>query len=178
MEAVSPQGDCLRTEQTTARMSAYLRCLGLPPDHAETQAKAVLDGCASQAGMSGQDLTEAAIVEVMARFDGWLEYLCENKGEGSGSRDILAWHLRPVLAENPSLFLRRGEIPESIHRAVRAAAQPPVPEETPASMPAQSFGEAPVVFRASSWRGLVESLRLATRRMGACIRRMSRHART
>lgn len=179
MEAVTPNGICVVTDQAVARVKAYLACLGLPPDRAETRAKDLLEQCAAQPGVAEEDLGALALADVASRFNAWLDHLCESADEDAvGRKALLAWFLRPILAEYPDVFLRRGDLPEPVRLALQAAEQPPVPNEAPAAMPAQSFGEAPVVFRASFWRRLAGTLRAVKREMGAWIRKASRHAGT
>lgn len=164
MEATSPEHRSLSTEEALSRVSAYLRCLGLPAESAQGEARRALERCAASSGDLPADLGDAALDDVMSRFDLWLTHLCAKAADPAGCRPgLLAWQLRPLLAETPAIFLRGeqpgdGHLAEPVRVVLGASAEPPVPDPTPSSMPAQSFGPAPQLLRPSFWRGVLARL--------------------
>ncbi len=157
MEAVNRQDEPFRQREALVRVSALLRCLGLPADRAEEQANAVVARSASQADAAAEGVAGRALAEVRSEFEAWLAYLGEASCDGAPCcPGLLAAHLRPVLRENPDLFLRRDNLPEPLRLAVKAASVAPLPEESPAAMPAQPLGGLPPLLRGSFWRGVGE----------------------
>jgi hypothetical protein len=158
MEATSRIDRSSPADEAVARVRAYLRGLGLPADRAQAEAAAVVGRCEALNG-AGADLTDAALADVMARWNAWLEELCRTFGSAAEcSPGLLAWCVRPALAEDPNLFLRReslGEVAAALRRAVGTSARPALPEPAPTSMPVQSFGPAPSFLQLGYWRGLV-----------------------
>ncbi len=167
MEAVKYQREVARTDEAMARVTAYLRCLGLPPESARREAAVALERLAM--------IANVAIADLASAFDSWLEYLCEllvPRGQVSPRlamppATLLAWYVGPLLAKCPEAFLKRDGLPERFLLDVRALTQPPIPEETPAAMPAQPIADVPVIFHRRFWRGLAQWIVSAARWVGA-----------
>ncbi len=158
MEATNRQDESSRTAEPVARVGAYLRSLGLPADRAEERARAVV-GRFAQADAAAEGVAGQALAQLRSEFEAWLGYLCEASCDGTPRcPGLLAAHVRAVLHGNPDLFLRRGNLPEPLRLAVKAASLAPLPEEAPAAMPAQPLGGLPPLLRSGFWRGVGEPL--------------------
>lgn len=157
MESLVREVDSSCKNDAIARTTAYLCGLGLPADHAAEQAIALFEQCDSPDDALGVDTVVAALTRVTSEYDAWLTYLSRN-GDGTAvcRPGLLAWPLGAVLARDPDSFLRRGHDSELVRLAIQAAAQPAVPEEMPAPMPAQSLGGSLAVFRRNLWHSLAE----------------------
>lgn len=167
MEAPSRENGLLPKSEVVARLSAYLRCLGLPAADAQAKASAEVERCLARADAPGAAVLDSALAGVIDQLDGWLERLGEAaKLPERCAPELLAWHLRPLLAEHPEVFLRNDAPAEAawVARAGKAAVQAWLPEPTPAPMPRQSFGSVSPILQPSRWRALAASLRDGLRR--------------
>ncbi len=165
MGAIAQAEAARGAQEAVARVGTYLQCLGLPGVEAKTQAEHLVAVCAATAPLDPEGLAAAALDRAMAHYAALLDRLCAEAGRGvSCSRGVLAWHLRAALATHPDALLGETDtLPEGVRSALRAAAQPPVPPESPTAMPDQSFGVPPRVLRAGFWLSLGRMARQAWR---------------
>jgi hypothetical protein len=157
MEAPPRENGSLPKDEVVARLSVYLQCLGLPAADAQAKASAEVERYVARADAPDAAPLDSALADTIDQLDGWLEQVGEaaNLPERCPS-ELLAWHLRPLLAEHPEVFLRNDD--PVVARAAEAAAQASLPEPTPSPMPLQSFGSVSQIFQPSFWRALVASL--------------------
>lgn len=168
MEAPPREHGTLPKQEVAVRLVTYLQCMGLSAAEAQAKVAAELERYAASEDAKPVDSTLTDIIE---QLDAWLEQLCESANLPERCRPgLVAWHLRPLLAEHPEILLRSDSQfqAEVIERAANAAAQSAPPEPTPSPMPLQSFGAVPQILQPSFWRGLVASAG------GGLVRRLKR----
>jgi hypothetical protein len=159
MPAVDHAVDRSLVDEAAVRVRAYLACAGLPLEHAELHAKDLVERHFAQREVVGEAVVGSAVTDVVSQYDAWLNWLRDTEvGDGECCTALLAWHLRPVLSANPDVFLQQDDLPEAVHRAVRDARQPVLPEPAPTAMPAQSFGDSARFFRVGFWRGILRRI--------------------
>jgi hypothetical protein len=175
MGRIDPHDATHGDDSALPRMCAFLQCVGLPKDHAEALATraARTDVTPSAKGSGEDEFSDDPLALIMSDYENWLRDLRQTAGPRSHPYPgLLAAHLRPVLNQNPEIYLQSEGLPPAARQAIEKAGQPPVPGEARSVMPTQRLSDLPAVFHLSLWTRLAGELRLAKRSLLRLVHRV------
>jgi hypothetical protein len=137
----------LTIDKVTARITAYLRTLGLEDEAVlQTTAARAISSALRPAEGDANALLEISLEHVMTSVDAWLTDLAAGAGPANLSlaKSQLACLLFPILRGRPEVFLQRHNLPDALIRVMRMAAAPACPAARYSTMPTQQFRFTPL----------------------------------
>lgn len=156
--------DATRHAEAAERVATYFRTLGVADEATLRRATAqVLAGLEQQQpGLSAEELPQRAVTAAVGFVEAWLDEITRPEDEQScpAARGLIMWRMRRVIADHPEYFLTSND---SL-RALLLTREPVLPEEQPATMAPQQFGELPAVLHSAYWQRLGRGCRQLWRR--------------